>query len=43
VQLIGHIAKANSEYTSPYMVQRAETKRVGYLIVSDRPRPQAAA
>jgi F-type H+-transporting ATPase subunit gamma len=34
VQLIGHIAKANSEYKSPYMVQRAETKRVGYLIVS---------
>jgi F-type H+-transporting ATPase subunit gamma len=34
VQLIGHIAKANSEYKSPFMVQRAETKRVGYLIVS---------
>ena len=34
VQLIGHIAKANSEYKSPYMVQRAETRRVGYLIVS---------
>jgi F-type H+-transporting ATPase subunit gamma len=34
VQLIGHIAKANSEYKSPLMNQRAETKRVGYLIVS---------
>jgi len=34
VQLIGHIAKANSEYKSPFMVQRAETTRVGYLIVS---------
>jgi len=34
VQLIGHIAKANSEYKSPFMNQRAETKRVGYLIVS---------
>jgi F-type H+-transporting ATPase subunit gamma len=34
VQLIGHIAKANSEYKSPFMTQRAETKRVGYLIVS---------
>ena len=34
VQLIGHIAKANSEYKSPFMNQRAETRRVGYLIVS---------
>jgi len=34
VQLIGHIAKANSEYKSPFMNQRPETKRVGYLIVS---------
>jgi F-type H+-transporting ATPase subunit gamma len=34
VQLIGHIAKANSEYTHPYMLEHAEIKRVGYIIVS---------
>ncbi|MDQ2702397.1 MAG: F0F1 ATP synthase subunit gamma [Pseudomonadota bacterium] len=33
-QVIGHIAQANSEYQHPYLVQRAEVKRVGYLIVS---------
>jgi len=34
VQLIGHIAKANSEYTHPFMVERAQIKRIGYVIVS---------
>ena len=33
-QVIGHIAQANSEYQHPYLVQRAEVKRVGYIIVS---------
>jgi len=33
-QMIGHIAQANSEYTHPFMTERAEVKRVGYLIVS---------
>ena len=33
-QLIGHLAQANSEYRHPYLVQRADIKRVGYVIVS---------
>jgi F-type H+-transporting ATPase subunit gamma len=33
-QVIGHIAKANSEYTHPFMVVREQVKRVGYIIVS---------
>ncbi len=33
-QLIGHLAQANSEYRHPYLVQREEIKRVGYVIVS---------
>lgn len=33
-QMIGHIAQANSEYTHPFMQERAEVKRVGYVIVS---------
>ncbi len=33
-QMIGHIAQANSEYTHPFMLERAEVKRVGYVIVS---------
>ncbi len=33
-QLIGHIAKANSEYTHPFMAEHAAIKRVGYIIVS---------
>jgi F-type H+-transporting ATPase subunit gamma len=34
VQLIGHIAKANSEYKSPFMAEHKEIKRVGYLVMS---------
>jgi F-type H+-transporting ATPase subunit gamma len=34
VQLIGHIAKANSEYTHPFMAERKDVKRVGYIIIS---------
>ena len=33
-QLIGHLAQANSEYRHPYLVERGEIKRVGYVIVS---------
>ena len=33
-QMIGHIAKANSEYTHPFMVNRAEVKRIGYVVIS---------
>lgn len=33
-QVIGHLAQASSEYPHPYLVQRAEIKRVGYVIVS---------
>ncbi len=32
-QVIGHIAKANVQYTHPFMVER-EVKRVGYVVVS---------
>jgi F-type H+-transporting ATPase subunit gamma len=33
-QVIGHLAQASSEYQHPYLVERAETRRVGYVIVS---------
>jgi F-type H+-transporting ATPase subunit gamma len=33
-QLIGHIAKANSEYKHPFLTERTEIKRVGYIVVS---------
>jgi F-type H+-transporting ATPase subunit gamma len=33
-QMIGHIAKANSEYVHPFLRTRDEVKRVGYIIVS---------
>src|SRR3546814_295379 len=33
-QVIGHIAHANSEFQHPYLVERAQIKRVGYVIVS---------
>ena len=33
-QVIGHIAKANTGYVHPYMVQRKEVKRVGYIVIS---------
>jgi F-type H+-transporting ATPase subunit gamma len=33
-QLIGHIAKANTEYKHPFLIERAEVKRVGYIVVS---------
>ena len=33
-QVIGHLAQANSEYQHPFLVERDEIKRVGYIIVS---------
>jgi F-type H+-transporting ATPase subunit gamma len=33
-QVIGHLAKANSEYRHPFLNERKEIKRVGYIIVS---------
>jgi F-type H+-transporting ATPase subunit gamma len=33
-QLIGHLAQANSEFQHPFLVERPEPRRVGYIIVS---------
>src|SRR3546814_15233957 len=33
-QVIGHIAQDNSEFQHPYLVERKQIKRVGYVIVS---------
>ena len=33
-QVVGHIAKANSEFKHPILGERPEVKRVGYIIVS---------
>ena len=33
-QVIGHLAQANSEFQHPYLVERKDVKRVGYIIVS---------
>ncbi len=33
-QVIGHLAQANSEFQHPYLVERREIRRVGYVIVS---------
>lgn len=33
-QLIGHLAQAHSEYRHPFLVERAQVRRVGYVIVS---------
>jgi F-type H+-transporting ATPase subunit gamma len=33
-QVIGHLAQASGDYRHPYMVERAEVKRVAYVIVS---------
>jgi len=33
-QMIGHIAQANSEYRHPFMLEREQVKRVGYIVVS---------
>lgn len=33
-QVINHLASAHSEYKHPFMVERADVKRVGFIIVS---------
>jgi F-type H+-transporting ATPase subunit gamma len=33
-QVIGHVAKANTEYKHPFLVERNNVKRVGYIVVS---------
>ena len=33
-QIIGHLAQANTEFQHPYLVERGEIRRVGYVIVS---------
>ena len=33
-QVIGHLAKANTEYKHPFLSERETVKRVGYIIVS---------
>ncbi len=33
-QVIGHVAKANTEYKHPFLVERADIKRIGYLVIS---------
>lgn len=32
--VVGHVASANVEYHHPYLMDRAEIKRVGYIVVS---------
>ncbi|MGD9584482.1 MAG: F0F1 ATP synthase subunit gamma [Lysobacterales bacterium] len=33
-QVIGHVARANSEYQHPFLTVRSEIKRVGYVVIS---------
>ncbi|WP_132998867.1 F0F1 ATP synthase subunit gamma [Luteimonas arsenica] len=33
-QLIGHLAQANTDFQHPFLAERPEVKRVGYIIVS---------
>ncbi|GGK14519.1 F0F1 ATP synthase subunit gamma [Luteimonas terricola] len=33
-QMIGHLAQANTDFRHPFLVERPEVKRVGYIIVS---------
>ncbi len=33
-QVIGHIAKANTEYKHPFLVERDEISHVGYIVIS---------
>ena len=33
-QVIGHLAQAHTDYQHPFMVERPEIKRVGYIIIS---------
>lgn len=33
-QVIGHVARANTEYKHPFLVERSDIKRVGYVVIS---------
>ncbi|RXR02053.1 F0F1 ATP synthase subunit gamma [Pseudoxanthomonas composti] len=33
-QVIGHLAQANTEFQHPFLVEREQVKRVGYIVVS---------
>jgi F-type H+-transporting ATPase subunit gamma len=33
-RMIGHLARANTEYKHPFLLDRSEVKRVGYVIIS---------
>lgn len=33
-QVIGHLAQANTDYQHPYLVERKDPRRVGYVIIS---------
>ncbi len=33
-QVIGHIARANTEYKHPFLVERAQVKRAAYVVIS---------
>ncbi|MGY1408215.1 MULTISPECIES: F0F1 ATP synthase subunit gamma [unclassified Luteimonas] len=33
-QIIGHLAQANTEFQHPYLIERGQVRRVGYVIVS---------
>ncbi|MCC4589805.1 F0F1 ATP synthase subunit gamma [uncultured Xanthomonas sp.] len=33
-QVIGHLAQASTDYTHPFLVQRENVKRVGYIVIS---------
>jgi len=33
-QVIGHLAQANTDYQHPFLVERQDVKRVGYIVIS---------
>ena len=33
-QVIGHLAQANTDYQHPFLVEREQVKRVGYIVIS---------
>ncbi|MFM6988641.1 MAG: F0F1 ATP synthase subunit gamma [Arenimonas sp.] len=33
-QIVGHVAKANTDYVHPFMAERADIKRIGYVVIS---------
>jgi F-type H+-transporting ATPase subunit gamma len=33
-QVIGHLAQANTDYRHPFLVERSDIKRVGYIVIS---------